>query len=89
MYTLCPSLCHFFHVADRFASPMNLVTGLWGMNVHVPGQDIEEGVSPILRVEHIANESITQYTWFGGILGCLCLFAVLGAWATVSRIFLA
>ena len=26
-------------------SPMNLVTGLWGMNVHVPGQDITEGVS--------------------------------------------
>jgi hypothetical protein len=25
--------------------PMNLVTGLWGMNVHVPGQDIESGVS--------------------------------------------
>jgi magnesium transporter len=24
---------------------MNLVTGLWGMNVHVPGQDIETGVS--------------------------------------------
>ncbi|VDB96598.1 unnamed protein product [Peniophora sp. CBMAI 1063] len=23
--------------------PMNLITGLWGMNVHVPGQDIEEG----------------------------------------------
>ena len=23
--------------------PMNLVTGLWGMNVHVPGQDIQEG----------------------------------------------
>jgi hypothetical protein len=28
-----------------FDSPMNLVTGLWGMNVHVPGQDIETGVS--------------------------------------------
>ncbi len=26
-------------------SPMNLVTGLWGMNVHVPGQDVAEGVS--------------------------------------------
>lgn len=26
-------------------SPMNLVTGLWGMNVHVPGQDVP-GVSP-------------------------------------------
>ncbi|KAG8894828.1 CorA metal ion transporter, partial [Tulasnella sp. 403] len=25
--------------------PMNLVTGLWGMNVHVPGQDIETGYS--------------------------------------------
>ncbi|KAF9236220.1 hypothetical protein BU15DRAFT_77194 [Melanogaster broomeanus] len=23
--------------------PMNLITGLWGMNVHVPGQDIGEG----------------------------------------------
>ncbi|RKP23470.1 cora-like Mg2+ transporter protein-domain-containing protein, partial [Syncephalis pseudoplumigaleata] len=21
--------------------PMNVVTGLWGMNVHVPGQDVE------------------------------------------------
>jgi magnesium transporter len=28
-------------------SPMNLVTGLWGMNVHVPGQDIETGVCHI------------------------------------------
>jgi magnesium transporter len=33
-------------------SPMNLVTGLWGMNVHVPGQDITEGVSS----EFSANE---------------------------------
>lgn len=49
--------------------PMNLVTGLWGMNVHVPGQDIEEG-----------------YAWFGGILGCLVLFAFIGAWATY-RVF--
>nr|ODN86160.1 magnesium transporter [Cryptococcus depauperatus CBS 7841] len=47
--------------------PMNLVTGLWGMNVHVPGEDIKVG-----------------YSWFGGILGCLCLFAMFGAWATVS-----
>ncbi|PVF95516.1 cora-domain-containing protein [Serendipita vermifera] len=23
--------------------PMNLITGLWGMNVHVPGQDVHEG----------------------------------------------
>lgn len=25
-----------------------------------------------------------QYAWFGGILGCLAAFAVIGAWATVS-----
>lgn len=23
--------------------PLNLITGLWGMNVHVPGQDVTEG----------------------------------------------
>ena len=23
--------------------PLNLITGLWGMNVHVPGQDIDDG----------------------------------------------
>jgi len=23
--------------------PMNLITGIWGMNVHVPGQDITVG----------------------------------------------
>lgn len=44
--------------------PMNLVTGLWGMNVRVPGQD-----GPNLN-------------WFGGILGCLAAFAIIGAWAT-------
>lgn len=25
-----------------------------------------------------------QYAWFGGILGCLAAFAVVGAFATVS-----
>ncbi len=29
--------------------PMNLVTGLWGMNVHVPGQDIPVRIlAPVL-----------------------------------------
>jgi hypothetical protein len=71
--------------SDR--SPMNLVTGLWGMNVHVPGEGVD-GVSrsgrlpwPILTVCELTN----QLAWFGGILGCLVLFAVLGAFATVRR----
>lgn len=24
--------------------PMNVITGLWGMNVHVPGQDVEDNL---------------------------------------------
>lgn len=41
--------------------PMNVITGLWGMNVHVPGQydDYQEG-----------------YAWFFGILGFMCLLAL-------------
>ncbi|MBW0480220.1 hypothetical protein O181_019935 [Austropuccinia psidii MF-1] len=30
--------------------PMNLVTGLWGMNVHVPGQDITEGYAWFISI---------------------------------------
>ncbi|KAI0043732.1 cora-domain-containing protein [Auriscalpium vulgare] len=30
--------------------PMNLVTGLWGMNVHVPGQDVETGYAWFLSI---------------------------------------
>lgn len=61
---------------------MNLVTGLWGMNVHVPGEDIKEGVSWTESAFEINTDE--QYAWFGGIVGCLALFAMLGAFATVS-----
>ncbi|KAF8592640.1 cora-domain-containing protein [Ramaria rubella] len=30
--------------------PMNLITGLWGMNVHVPGQDIQTGYTWFLSI---------------------------------------
>ncbi|EGF97787.1 uncharacterized protein MELLADRAFT_46179 [Melampsora larici-populina 98AG31] len=30
--------------------PMNLITGLWGMNVHVPGQDVAEGYAWFLSI---------------------------------------
>ena len=49
--------------------PMNLVTGLWGMNVHVPGQDVD--VRPdfmfsafcliFFRVMH--GSSASSYAW--------------------------
>ena len=28
-------------VLGTIVLPMNIITGLWGMNVHVPGQDIK------------------------------------------------
>ncbi|ESK86820.1 manganese resistance protein mnr2 [Moniliophthora roreri MCA 2997] len=46
--------------------PMNLVTGLWGMNVHVPGENAPEG----------------DLTWFGCIIAGLALFAVIGGYTT-------
>ncbi|BEI87494.1 uncharacterized protein CcaverHIS019_0102120 [Cutaneotrichosporon cavernicola] len=48
--------------------PMNLVTGLWGMNVLVPGQAKDDGTDTL--------------HWFFSILGGLAAFAVVGAWAT-------
>ena len=64
--------------------PMNLVTGLWGMNVHVPGQD--ETVGPDLifgalcLIERI--NLFKGYAWFIGIIICLAAFALLGGYVT-------
>jgi magnesium transporter len=44
---------------------MNLVTGLWGMNVIVPGQ--------------VATENSHSLNWFFGIVGCLLAFAIFGS----------
>jgi len=30
--------------------PMNLITGIWGMNVHVPGQDITVGYTWFISI---------------------------------------
>ncbi|KAK6455701.1 aluminum resistance putative divalent cation transporter [Scheffersomyces xylosifermentans] len=40
--------------------PLNLVTGLFGMNVHVPGQNIDD----------------PSYHWFGGIVGAMSLIII-------------
>ncbi|CUA67838.1 Putative metal ion transporter C27B12,12c [Schizosaccharomyces pombe 972h-] [Rhizoctonia solani] len=47
--------------------PMNLVTGLWGMNVHVPGEDMKDP---------------GDYTWFISIIGGLVGFGIIGSWLT-------
>ena len=44
--------------------PMNLVTGLWGMNVHVPGQDDTTSVSGVrFNCLSFACESDLGYVW--------------------------
>ncbi|KAL1738908.1 hypothetical protein HDZ31DRAFT_47097 [Schizophyllum fasciatum] len=46
--------------------PMNLVTGLWGMNVNVPGQD-----APVRGLY-----------WFASIVAVLACFALVGGYTT-------
>lgn len=41
--------------------PMNLVTGLWGMNVHVPGEDTKEGVSHPLGIADISINGLEVF----------------------------
>ncbi|KAG6813036.1 hypothetical protein H0H92_014570 [Tricholoma furcatifolium] len=48
--------------------PMNLITGIWGMNVHVPGQDDQD-----VR---------TSYGWFISIVSVLAAFALIGGYGT-------
>ena len=40
--------------------PMNLVTGLWGMNVHVPGQDVE--VSPRIACPSVMSDEVEAHS---------------------------
>ena len=63
--------------------PMNLVTGLWGMNVHVPGQDVEQVSSPaaghsaqvdvshtglrLVRLNHRGSRCIRRHRWLVNI----------------------
>ena len=44
--------------------PMNLVTGLWGMNVHVPGQDIPVSTKALSRTRlNRVNSGIRLVLW--------------------------
>ena len=60
-------------------------SGLWGMNVHVPGQDIDH-VSYLItspRVNEYTMTDLSQgYTWFFSIVGALLGIAACGAFAT-------
>jgi magnesium transporter len=56
--------------------PMNLVTGLWGMNVHVPGQDVQEVSFALIRVLHgelsvfLGIHLVRLHHWSVGRLRC-------------------
>lgn len=66
---------------------MNLVTGLWGMNVKVPGQDVEDNLHWFFGVScagcHHLHGALADQSWRGvQIVGCLIAFAIGGAWLT-------
>jgi len=61
--------------------PMNLVTGLWGMNVHVPGQDVPVSTRCLSR-PHRLTTFVQGYGWFSAIIACLAAIAVIGGWST-------
>lgn len=64
---------------------MNLVTGLWGMNVNVPGQDAS-GLGWFFGVSRSHVYATRLPSLIHGrrvqILGCLAAFAVVGAFLT-------
>lgn len=71
--------------------PMNLVTGLWGMNVHVPGQDQGASVFFIFslhrtnvfrKITFILFLRTQGYAWFISIIACLAAFAIIGGYST-------
>jgi magnesium transporter len=56
--------------------------GIWGMNVHVPGQDITI-VRVICPVVHDLLINLMQgYTWFCSIIGALVGFGAIGSFVT-------
>ena len=60
--------------------PMNLVTGLWGMNVHVPGQEVPVSTSALYKT--YLTPSIQGYGWFSAIIACLAAIAIVGGFST-------
>lgn len=60
--------------------PMNLVTGIWGMNVHVPGQDVPVSINHTC-IPNYPNHP-KGYAWFISIVSCLAVFAVVGGYST-------
>lgn len=62
--------------------PMNLVTGLWGMNVHVPGQDVDVISLPTFQHATDSDLVLQNLKWFGSIIAVLAAFAVIAGWST-------
>jgi magnesium transporter len=70
-------------VLGTIVLPMNIITGLWGMNVMVPGQDIESlhwlvfAHTPRFTPWHLNLAQADSTLRFWGITACLMLFGVL------------
>lgn len=72
--------------------PMNLVTGLWGMNVHVPGQDVPVSVEYSVKL-NVADDLVVglymvrvYHCCAGGIRGyCRVVHLQVNGWTVALR----
>lgn len=72
--------------------PMNLVTGLWGMNVHVPGQDVPVSVESFVKL-NVADDLVVglymvrvYHCCAGGIRGyCRVVHLQVNGWTVALK----
>jgi magnesium transporter len=58
------------------------MTGLWGMNVHVPGQGVEVSLIVYLFWSRFLIGLFKGYQWFISIIAGLLAFALIGGYST-------
>ena len=62
------------------------LAGIWGMNVHVPGQDVTTVRGTPLSLIHHSIQLVQGFTWFGSIIAVLACFGIVGSFVTYRMI---
>ena len=82
-------------VLGTIVLPMNIVTGMWGMNVKVPGQDIDnliwfwssESISSSASIRDQFADSDHSHCWFVGLWNLVLLHREASLWYCLNRGF--
>ncbi len=80
-------------VLGTIVLPMNIVTGMWGMNVMVPGQDVEnliwfwssKSTSPSADICDSLSDYDHSHCWFVGLWNLLLLHREESVWYCINR----